>query len=226
MVIYKTINKINGKWYIGKDMSNNPQYYGSGKLVTQAIAKYGKENFEKIILETCTSKEELSLREKCWIRETNATTDPLSYNLAEGGEGGDLSKFIDYSKRRANDKFAGRQQWYNNLTEEEKRDIVLKQAQSRSKGWYVSKIDDPSDIYVQNMSKWCEENGVDKSMPSNLNNPQNRLFQKQTKGWSIRRADMPLLPPCTSNRHLGKPNPTCKGKTWALVDGKRKWCGK
>ena len=61
-VIYKTTNLINKKIYVGKDEFNNPDYYGSGKLLHQAITKYGKENFIKDIIETCETLEEHSLR--------------------------------------------------------------------------------------------------------------------------------------------------------------------
>jgi len=44
MIIYKTTNLINGKYYIGKDKYNNPSYLGSGFILYQAIKKYGKEN--------------------------------------------------------------------------------------------------------------------------------------------------------------------------------------
>ena len=33
MIIYKTINLLNGKVYVGKDEKNNPNYYGSGKIL-------------------------------------------------------------------------------------------------------------------------------------------------------------------------------------------------
>ena len=44
MIIYMTINNINGKKYIGKDVKNNPKYLGSGFDLQKAIKKYGKEN--------------------------------------------------------------------------------------------------------------------------------------------------------------------------------------
>lgn len=227
MIIYKTINKINGKWYIGKDMTNSLNYYGSGKLISQAIAKYGKDNFEKIVLETCTSKDELSMREKFWISETKATVDPMSYNLAAGGEGGDLSKFIDYSSRKIpQNNFKQAHAWYNSLTDSQKHDFHSRQGAARSKGWYVSRTDDPIETYVQNIAKWCEENGIDKSMPTALNDPTSRLFLKQTKGWRIRRSDMPILLPYINKRKISRENIACKGRTWTLVDGKRRWCDK
>lgn len=226
MIIYKTINKINGHWYIGKDAGNCPYYYGSGKILINALNKYGKENFEKITLEVCTDKIHLIEREKHWIAISNAVADPNSYNLAGGGEGGDLSKFIDYKNRnKTNINTNGAQQWYKNLTEDQRKEWHDKQGMTRSKGWYVSKIDDATEEYVQNIAKWCEEKGIDKSMPSSLTNPESALFLKQTKGWRIRRADQPELLPYENKRHLPTDN-KCKGKTWKIADGKRIWVTK
>lgn len=72
MIIYKTTNLINGKFYIGRDKFNNSEYLGLGKILQSAIEKYGKENFKKEILEHCSSIEELNEREIFWIKETNA----------------------------------------------------------------------------------------------------------------------------------------------------------
>lgn len=224
MYIYKIINRQNGRWYIGKTNGRDPNYMGSGKLLKQAYAKYGKENFEKIILETCSTEQELNLREQHWITASGALSDPLSYNLAEGGSGGDLSKFIPYDKIDYSDyKCKEAQQWIKNLSRQEREEFYAKQAEKRTKGWYVSRVDDPTEIYIQNISKWCEEHGVDKSMPTALNTPGGRLFLKQTKGWRIRRSDMPELPAYTNNRKKSRPNTACKGKTWTLINGKRVW---
>jgi len=87
MIIYKTTNVINGKFYVGKDIKNDPKYLGSGLLLIKAIKKYGKENFNKEILEVCESIETLNSREKYWISELNAIQ--LGYNIARGGSGGD-----------------------------------------------------------------------------------------------------------------------------------------
>ena len=36
MIIYKTINLITGKIYIGQDSKNNPNYLGSGKYIKRS----------------------------------------------------------------------------------------------------------------------------------------------------------------------------------------------
>ena len=63
-------------------------------------------------------------------------------------------------------------------------------------------------------------------MPTTLNNPKSHLFQKQTKGWRIRRSDMPALLPYENRQNEGHPNIACKGKSWKLIDGKRVWYDK
>lgn len=225
MYIYKITNTINGKWYIGKHNGKDPNYFGSGKLLKQAIAKYGRENFSKIILEEVT--DDLDSRERYWIAKTNAITDPMSYNLADGGAGGDLSKFISYhSIDYKNHKMLATKKWFHSLTEDQKKEFHSNQAANRTKGWYVSRIDDPTETYIQNISKWCEENGVDKSMPTSLNNPKSKLYLKQTKGWRIRRSDMPPLPPYENLRGKVIVDNECKGKGWKMVNGKRVWYDK
>lgn len=88
MQIYKTINLINGKIYIGKQIRNNPNYIGSGIILKKAIEKYGKENFTKEILEYCSSKEELNSREIFWIKKLDSRNPIKGYNISKGGDGG------------------------------------------------------------------------------------------------------------------------------------------
>lgn len=87
--IYKTTNLINGKLYVGQHRSEvfDTKYLGSGKIIRQALNKYGKENFKCEILEWCASLEELNAREKFWIAEFDAVHSEDFYNIAEGGGG-------------------------------------------------------------------------------------------------------------------------------------------
>lgn len=89
MVIYKTTNLVNGKFYIGKDKGNNNWYLGSGKLLLYAIKKYGKENFKKEILESCSDVSHMREREIYWIEFYDATNKDIAYNIQPGGDGGD-----------------------------------------------------------------------------------------------------------------------------------------
>ena len=82
-----TINLVNNKKYIGIDSRNNPDYLGSGKILKKAIKKYGKEKFQKIILEECDNRKDLLERERYWIELHNAADGNDFYNLLKGGLG-------------------------------------------------------------------------------------------------------------------------------------------
>lgn len=226
MVIYKTINLINGRWYIGKHQGNDPYYLGSGKILKQAIKKYGRNNFRKIVLEEVDTVEELNIKESLWIDVSDALTDPMSYNLVDGGTGGDRSKFIDYKNRKINDPGEPFRNWRKNTSKEILKEWNLKQGMSRSKGWFVSRLDDPNEIFIRNITKWCREQGIDSSIPCRLNDINSKSYQKQVKGWRIRREGMPLLPIYVDARHLNKNQLFCKGKTWKVINSKRVWVNK
>jgi group I intron endonuclease len=81
MVIYKTTNLLNGKYYIGKQKKYTKGYFGSGVALRYAIKKYGKINFKKEILEICNSDEELQYAEIKWIDKLNGVKDKKCYNL-------------------------------------------------------------------------------------------------------------------------------------------------
>ena len=100
MVVYKTTNLVNGKWYIGKDEKNKPKYLGSGKLIKRAIKKYGRENFRKEILAEADNIEILNNLEKYYIASTNAIDSEDSYNIAEGGNGGNLIAGFSEEERK------------------------------------------------------------------------------------------------------------------------------
>jgi len=125
MIIYEIKNKINGKSYIGQHSSDElGTYWGSGKLIRKAIEKYGIENFERTILESCPNKNELNEREKYWIKEKDSINS--GYNLTEGGTGGDTSKFINYSKEWAETQRINTKQYWDSLSEEERKERSLK----------------------------------------------------------------------------------------------------
>ena len=87
--IYLTTNNVNGMKYIGKHYGElDDTYLGSGKLLKQDILKYGKDNFTKSILHISNDDLENSEKEKQFIALYNAVSNPLFYNIHEGGSGG------------------------------------------------------------------------------------------------------------------------------------------
>lgn len=87
--IYKVTNKINGKVYIGKHMTNNPYdtYMGSGKAIKQAIKLYGKSSFIKEVLFIFETEKEMNDKEIELVNESFISTNK-TYNIGLGGEGG------------------------------------------------------------------------------------------------------------------------------------------
>lgn len=91
--VYKTVNKVNGKYYIGKHKGElDDEYLGSGLVIQQAIEKYGKDSFEKEILIICITEQEVRYWEKRII-DLNID-NPKCYNIAPGGQGGYVTRYL------------------------------------------------------------------------------------------------------------------------------------
>lgn len=72
--------------YIGqRKIGQQEPYFGSGKILKQAIKKYGIENFTKEILCECETKEELNQKEIEYIAKVDAANSPEYYNISIGG---------------------------------------------------------------------------------------------------------------------------------------------
>lgn len=87
--IYETTNALNGKKYRGVHVTKKLEdgYIGSGVLLKKAIAKYGKQNFTRKILEMFDSKEEAYSAERNYVDEKWIASQK-TYNLKLGGMGG------------------------------------------------------------------------------------------------------------------------------------------
>lgn len=100
--IYKTINLVNGKIYIGQHKADqfDPTYLGSGKVLLNAVNKYGKESFICEILEWCETQSKINSRERCWIKFYNSRDRNIGYNITEGGEGWKGVHHSEYTKQK------------------------------------------------------------------------------------------------------------------------------
>lgn len=113
--IYKTTNLTNGKIYVGKHAATafDTAYIGSGKIFSKALKKYGKKNFDCILLEAADTEDDLNRLEKHWITKLNARNPQIGYNINEGGEGNPGYKHTDAFKAAMSEK-KKRYKWYHN----------------------------------------------------------------------------------------------------------------
>ena len=101
------------------DCSKNGKTY-----LQRAIKKYGSEYFKCEILETVNFHNDLDQKERDWIKLLNP-----SYNITEGGEGGDTSKspnFIDAMLNRKTTKGMSYEERYGE-------ELAVKLKENRSK---------------------------------------------------------------------------------------------
>jgi hypothetical protein len=87
--VYKTTNTLNGRYYIGVHQTDDldDDYLGSGKLLKQAIKKYGREAFTREYLAIFESADKMFALEGELVT-SDLVVDTLCYNLKEGGNGG------------------------------------------------------------------------------------------------------------------------------------------
>ena len=87
--IYRIINLINGKTYIGQHRYINvdDDYMGSGKILKIAIKKYGLENFKKEIIEQDILTREEADKKEIYYISLERKNNKSEYNITNGGEG-------------------------------------------------------------------------------------------------------------------------------------------
>lgn len=87
--IYKTVNLLDGKYYIGMHQTRNLDdgYIGSGKRLKRAVLKHGIENFRCDIIFVFDNATAMYDKEKELVTE-ELVKDPNCYNLTVGGWGG------------------------------------------------------------------------------------------------------------------------------------------
>jgi|LakMenEpi03Aug12_release.lakeMendotaPanAssembly.Ray.scaffolds.fasta_scaffold287011_2 group I intron endonuclease len=149
-LIYKITNQINQKFYIGKHETFNMDdgYMGSGLAIKSAIKKYGPDNFKKEILYIFDSRKQMEDKERELLTE-DALSNPLCYNIALGGQGGNLgsvvNKKISESTSRAMKGVS--------KTEEHKKAIQKAKKLYKPTKDTITKIKKTAVLNYQNMSK-------------------------------------------------------------------------
>lgn len=96
-IVYKHINKINGKVYIGQTCMKpehrwrNGNGYINNSYFYNAIQKYGWDNFEHVIVAKNLTQSEANNIEERLIKECQSTDRNNGYNIMFGGDNHSLS---------------------------------------------------------------------------------------------------------------------------------------
>ena len=117
--IYETTNLINNNKYVGQHKSKvfDNSYYGSGICITNAVKKYGKDNFKVVILEKCSNKEDLNEKEKYYIKQLKESGQKY-YNISNGGDcAGSVYDYLDDNEII---------KWKNNVSKRTKEAMIEK----------------------------------------------------------------------------------------------------
>ena len=94
--VYVIVNKINLKLYFGshswEGTGVDPNYYGSGKIIKQAVKKYGKDNFIIQPIKFYDTVEECRKAEEELLNKYNIADNPYCYNLKNSAIGSEKGK--------------------------------------------------------------------------------------------------------------------------------------
>jgi hypothetical protein len=87
--VYQITNLFNNKVYVGCHKTEDPydEYLGSGKLLNQAVEKYGTKNFKKDVLYIFDNPDEMYKKEREIVNEQFILRED-TYNIKLGGAGG------------------------------------------------------------------------------------------------------------------------------------------
>jgi hypothetical protein len=127
--VYKTLNLIDSRFYIGVHKTANPNdsYLGSGTALRQAVKELGKSNFQKEVLFIYPTKSPAYAKERELL--TVELTNPLCYNLHEGGHGGFefINHLPDERLRRSETGKRNKGKKYRPMSEEGRTNIAKAQ---------------------------------------------------------------------------------------------------
>lgn len=199
-VIYKTTNLINGKIYIGKSLKNESSYLGSGLKLTAALKKYGRNNFQKEIIEEC-DYESLNQKEIYWISFYNSTDDKIGYNVSIGGDGGShyWSSLTEDQKKEHNNKISlskkGKNKKPHSVETKTKQSlnynrdplIIKKRSLARCKPYTCVNHETREVFFTKNLSEFCENFSLNKE-DMQYNSRARKNFYKSK--WSCRKGIM------------------------------------
>ena len=168
--VYKTVNKLNGKIYVGKHRwsgeGKDPSYFGSGAIIKKVIKGVGKDNLEVEVLEFSQDEKTNRENEIKWIHQLNSFI-PNGYNLKDEVSGGLIDKDGNFvtswelmTPERREEVKKARAAGLN-------REDVKEKISEKSKKAWQRKSQEERDLVRKHISEgWTEESRKSKSKKS------------------------------------------------------------
>lgn len=226
-ILYKTTNIKNGKFYIGKhaQVGNDfDGYLGSGKLLKQAISKYGSDSFVRETIQHFETEEECYLAEKEYL--DNFWQSDKCYNMITGGLGvssgkdnpryGTIHSDETINKIKESNRKAHSGKILSDATKKKiSKTMSAKMAEltPEQKSERVRKSMNAPHTYTKERSKKISE-----ALTGTMRTDESK--QKQSH---VQKHKASLLTENERKDRFGSHN---KGKSWKIVDGKRVWVDK
>jgi len=166
MKIYMLENCVNGKLYIGQTIQCmkvrlNYHFSNSGSpMIHNALNKYGRSNFNTIILCECSSKEELDKMEKYYIKYYDSTNRKFGYNISEGGDGTHgyrhTQKAKDAMSKFRKGKFTGKNNHFYGKTH-------TPEVKYKMKKCYLIVFPNNHEEIIHGMKEFCKKHNLNRS---------------------------------------------------------------
>ena len=141
MLVYKYVNNVNGKVYIGQTTRTLEERHKEHErrkntAFDKALSKYGSKSFTCEVLCQCDTTEALNEAEKYYIKLYNSLV-PFGYNMCEGGNNTKGYTHKDESKRKMSvakkGKYLGNDNPFYNKTHNEETRKKLSEARKGRK---------------------------------------------------------------------------------------------
>lgn len=211
MIIYKITNLINSKVYIGQTIQSLERRWSrhnwkctkgrNAMAITNALIKYGSENFTIEKIDEASNIEELNFKEEFYIEKYDSIS-PNGYNLRSGGgnkktsdetkkkmsEANKGRKISEETRKKLSDSHKGwvpseetRNKWrkaFSGKKPSEKATMALILSIQKT---YTLKSPSGEIVTFTNMSKFCKKNGLSNSKLCMVASGK----QNSHKGWTL-----------------------------------------
>jgi len=212
--LYRITNKINGKIYIGQTIDYIRRWYEhkraarsgkSGQIISYAIAKHGEDNFKFEIIATCRGYDDVNFIEEELIKQYDClVSGGKGYNISLGGE---TAPKTEEWKKKVSQSLMG-----HSVSDETKEKL------SKANIGKIISDETREKISLAMIGRDVSKDTRKKLSEINKGNT-NCLGKQNALGYCHTDKAKEKI----GAAFRGKTNLYCKGKSWKIVNGKRKW---